>query len=88
MKKNNIINLIINLAKFIFSETEFNKFLSFVKLKLYTNMRIYVEEKVKYLKTKVVLYKDNAIFEAQLKKSIKLDNIVTDLYINSLETVT
>jgi hypothetical protein len=86
-KNNNIIKLLINLAKFVFSEVEFNKFISFVKLNLFNSMRLYVEEKVEMLETKLVLYRDNAILEAQLVKCKKLDDIVTDLYIDNLAVV-
>ena len=83
-KENNIMNLIINLAKFIFSEVEFNKFISYIKLKLFNSMRMFVEEKLEYLETKYILDRENAVIEAQIDKCRRLDAVVTDLYIDNL----
>jgi hypothetical protein len=83
-KENKIITLIINLAKFIFSEVEFNKFFSYLKLNLYNAMRIFVEEKLGTLETKFVLNKEDAVIEAQIEKCRRLDTVITDLCISNL----
>lgn len=83
-KKNDIITMLINLAKFVFSEVDFNRFISYIKLKLYTNMRLFVEQRLEYLETKYVLQRENAVLEAQIDKCRRLDAAVTDLCIDSL----
>ncbi|MGK2861895.1 MAG: hypothetical protein ACSLE0_08175 [Chitinophagaceae bacterium] len=87
-KENKIIDLIINLAKFVFSEIEFNRFLSLIKLKLFNQMRIFVEEKLEYLETKLIISKNDTVLEAQLSKCRELDTVVTDLYIDSAVIIT
>ena len=87
-KENTIITMIINLSKFIFSEIEFNKFISYIKLNLLAQMRLFVEEKLEYLETRLILYREDAVLEAQLHKCRKLDAAVTELYMDSLVPAT
>lgn len=84
MKNKKIINIIINMAKFIFTQIEFSKFLSFLKLKMYNRLRIFVEEKLEFLETEFILYTNNLVIESQIKECKKLDFMVTEMYLNDL----
>lgn len=86
MKRNTLMNTIINLAKFIMSEEEFSKFMVYLKMKLYARLRLFVEEILEDLETKFILYRDNTVLEAQIEKCKRLDVLVTDLYVDSLVT--
>lgn len=83
-KKNNVINIIINLAKAIMSEADYNKFISYLKMKLYGRLRLFVEEVLEMLQAKAILYKNDPILEAQIIKCRRLDVLVTDLYVDKL----
>lgn len=84
--KKKTITLILNLAKFIFTDKEYNKLLSYVKLNLLNSIRIFVEEKLEFLEATLVLYKNDTVIEAQLKKCRELDTVITEEYMNSLVT--
>lgn len=84
MKKTNIINMMINLARFALDAVSFNTFMTYLSSQLYGKLRLFIEEKVEQLEVSVILSRDDDMLEAQLDKCRRLDVLVTDLYVESL----
>lgn len=85
MKKNEIIKTIINLASFIFTEVEFNTFMSYLKLNLFNNLRLFVEEKLESLSFRQVIEPNNNVLKKQIEKCTILDSFVTDMQLSEIE---
>ena len=79
-----VMTLIISLCTFIFTDIEFNKLITYLRTKLYNSARLYVEEKLELLEATLILFMEDSIIEEQIKKCRRLDDIVTDIYINNL----
>ena len=79
--------LVLNLASFIFDDVEFKRLISYINLELFNNARLYVEEKLEYLETTLVLYLEEGVTQSKIQKCRKLDDLLTEEYINSLNTI-
>lgn len=85
MKKNELLQKIINLASFIFETIEFNRFMSYLKLNLINNLRIFVEEKLESLSLRQVIEPNSILLNKQVEKCIQLDSLITDIQLSNLE---
>lgn len=85
MKKNELLQKIINLASFIFEAIEFNRFMSYLKLNLINNLRIFVEEKLESLSLRQVIEPNSILLNKQIEKCIQLDSLITDIQLSNLE---
>lgn len=79
--KNEIINLGLN----IFNNNEFNNFIKLLNEEKYNTLRLMVDEKVSYFQVINELREFSTINNVQLVCANKLEDIIIDLYVKSLE---
>lgn len=77
-------NEIINLCKMIFEDKEYKKMAYYVTSKKYNSARLLAEEKLEYLETTLILHNKSDVIELEIKNCKKLEDILTNEYINSL----
>jgi len=68
---------IINLAKFVFEDVEYIKFMYYLNNNKFNDLRLFVDEKLELLD----LLPKNEIILKQLQYCDELEDIVVDLYI-------
>lgn len=78
------INEIINLCKMIFEDTEYKKMVYYVASKKYNSARLLADEKLEYLEATLILHDKSDVIELEIKNCKRLEDILTNEFINSL----
>jgi len=81
------IREINNLCTMVFEDKEYKKMAHYIASKQYNNARLLAEERLEYLETTLVLHDKSDVIELEIKNCKKLEDILTNEYINSLTAV-
>jgi len=84
MKEKKTFNLLLNLAKTIFDDEDYNIIVNYLNERSFNNLRLFVENKLERLKAKLILYKNDSVLEAQIERCEEMDTLATNLYIDNL----
>jgi len=76
---------IINLAKFIFEDKEYVKFITYLQTNRLNDLRLLVDEKVELLSILNDFRETDEVILKQIKYCDELENLVMDVFIEEME---
>jgi len=74
-----ILQNITNLAKFIFDESEYNRFIKSIKTGEFNSARLILDEKITELELMVHLDEEDDVLLSQYKQADKLMDVILDI---------
>ena len=78
-------NEILNYSKLIFDDKEYDYILKLLNDNKLNTLRLYIDEKIEFLNVESVLKPNDPVLDTQLSMCNRLEDLVIDCYLESLE---